>query len=589
MEDSDGENEAPPPGWTKSKSEWEWEQARRKRLERVAEKIKKPGSAKKERAQRAADAVKARNDDAPDIAVGPARTAAGDDADEGALTASPAEAEAPDLEELQTRSSLLAPCDFKDAQIAKEASTAATLRRELTSVQLELEKLKDEYAAKEAPLNVKIKEQRREIQRLTVELEASHATERELDARVAKLEESLARAKAETADAKRKLFIQAEGAESNAELKEHLARQKAELDAALKEAAASKVALDEMRAAAAREEHMHAAKKSADDLGRVNSKIADIEEEMAAEMKSLEKTMLALGSNLKKRNSDILRLNMNQNLQQGQIASFKRQLADAEERLGKGSSKNRREIEVLEDKLKTAVDERKAATVLAEAMMEELSLLQKGYKAALQEQHVVCAALYQESTKTARDLQHAHMSTAQKHVKVQAEVSYGLKALKTETETILDELAQTSTALSDSCRASEDKVQVMNQRVDALGFKVSSERELVDALNQRLADAKRESMAWEKCADQRQTQSEKRSLFSSLSLSLSLSVCVYVCVCVCVCVKRGLSLSFSRTRAPSLCTCAQSSACALGMHAIETTYLFGDHALKFVLVIQCAI
>jgi len=83
MEDSDGENEAPPPGWTKSKSEWEWEQARRKRLERVAEKIKKPGSAKKERAQRAADAVKARNDDAPDIAAGPTRTAAGDDADEG--------------------------------------------------------------------------------------------------------------------------------------------------------------------------------------------------------------------------------------------------------------------------------------------------------------------------------------------------------------------------------------------------------------------------------------------------------------------------------------------------------------------------
>ena len=75
----------------------------------------------------------------------------------------------------------------------------------------------------------------------------------------------------------------------------------------------------------------------------------------------------------------------------------------------------------------------------------------------------------------------------------------------------------------------------------------------------------------------------------SLSRALSLAVCVYVCVCVCVCVKRGLSLSFSRTRAPSLCTCAQSSACALGMHAIETTYLFGDHALKFVLVIQCAI
>jgi hypothetical protein len=90
----------------------------------------------------------------------------------------------------------------------------------------------------------------------------------------------------------------------------------------------------------------------------------------------------------------------------------------------------------------------------------------------------------------------------------------------------------------------------MNQRVDALGFKVSSERELVDALNQRLADAKRESMAWEKCADQRQTQSEKRSLFSSLSLSLSLSVCVYVCVCVCE--KRPLSLFLAYARSISL-------------------------------------
>jgi hypothetical protein len=562
MEDSDGENEAPPPGWTKSKSEWEWEQARRKRLERVAEKIKKPGSAKKERAQRAADAVKARNDDASGTAAGPAWTAAGDDAGGGALIASPASdpaaAEADVEELLQTRSSLprsslQALCDLKDARIAKDASTAATLRRDLNSVQLELEKLKDEYAAKEAPFNIKIKEQKREIKRLTVELEASHATERELDMRVTKLEESLARAKAETADAKRKLFIRAEGAESNAELKEHLARQNSELDAALKEAAASKVALDEMRAAAAREEHMQTAKKSADDLGRVNSKIADIEEEMAAKMKSLEKTMLALGSNVKKRNCDILRLNMNQNLQQKQIASFKRQLADAEERLGKGSSKSRRELEML----KTAVDERKAATVLAEALMEELSLLRKGFKAALQEQHVVCAALYQESTKTAQDLQHAHMSTAQQHVNVQglsAEVSSGLKALKTETETIFDELSQASTALSDSCRASEEKVQVMNQRVDALGLKVASERELVYALNQRLADAKRESMAWEKCADQRQTQCEKRSLFSSLSLSVSrsLSLSRALSLSLALCEKSSLSLVLERARSISL-------------------------------------
>ena len=540
MEDSDGESEAPPPGWTKSKSEWEWEQARRRRLERVAQKIKKPGSAKKERA--AARAASALGDDDAEAAV-----------------PSPA-ADAPDVEELlQTRSSLQALCDLKDARIAKEASTAALLRQELAQLQQELEKTKDEkhdletqHAAKEAPLNVKIREQKREIERLEVELAASRAAEQELDKRASELEGGLAKAKAEAADAKRKLFVQAEvakdkeaaqqqaeslqqevdglraavaaseatlqevsrkerdqWAESNAELKEQLAKQKAELDAA------TEAALGEMRLAAAREGGMETARKSADDLGRVNSKIADIEEEMAASMKALERTMLALGSKVKRGNGDILRLNMTAKLQQGQLDSFKRQLADAEERLGKGSSKSRRDVEVLEDKLKTAVDVRKTATMLSESMMEDLSLLRENYKAVLQEQRVVCASLdghMQASSETARDLQRAQTSTAEKDAMVQglsAEVSHGLKQLKTETESILEELAHASVALSDSCKGSEEKVLAMGQRVDALGLKVAGERELVDALNQRLADAKRESLAWEKCAEQRQTQCEK--------------------------------------------------------------------------------
>ena len=539
MEDSDGESEAPPPGWTKSKSEWEWEQARRRRLERVAQKIKKPGSAKKERA--AARAASALGDDDAEAAV-----------------PSPA-ADAPDVEELlQTRSSLQALCDLKDARIAKEASTAALLRQELAQLQQELEKTKDEkhdletqHAAKEAPLNVKIREQKREIERLAVELAASRAAEQELDKRASELEGGLAKAKAEAADAKRKLFVQAEvakdkeaaqqqaeslqqevdrraavaaseatlqevsrkerdqWAESNAELKEQLAKQKAELDAA------TEAALGEMRLAAAREGGMETARKSADDLGRVNSKIADIEEEMAASMKALERTMLALGSKVKRGNGDILRLNMTAKLQQGQLDSFKRQLADAEERLGKGSSKSRRDVEVLEDKLKTAVDVRKTATMLSESMMEDLSLLRENYKAVLQEQRVVCASLdghMQASSETARDLQRAQTSTAEKDAMVQglsAEVSHGLKQLKTETESILKELAHASVALSDSCKGSEEKVLAMGQRVDALGLKVAGERELVDALNQRLADAKRESLAWEKCAEQRQTQCEK--------------------------------------------------------------------------------
>ena len=170
---------------------------------------------------------------------------------------------------------------------------------------------------------------------------------------------------------------------------------------------------------------------------------------------------------------------------------------------------------MLEDKLKTAVDVRKTATMLSESMMEDLSLLRENYKAVLQEQRVVCASLdghMQASSETARDLQRAQTSTAEKDAMVQglsAEVSHGLKQLKTETESILEELAHASVALSDSCKGSEDKVLAMGQRVDALGLKVAGERELVDALNQRLADAKRESLAWEKCAEQRQTQCEK--------------------------------------------------------------------------------
>ena len=128
---------------------------------------------------------------------------------------------------------------------------------------------------------------------------------------------------------------------------------------------------------------------------------------MAASMKALERTMLALGSKVKRGNGDILRLNMTAKLQQGQLDSFKRQLADAEERLGKGSSNSRRDVEVLEDKLKTAVDVRKTATMLSESMMEDLSLLRENYKAVLQEQRVVCASLYghmQASSETAREI-----------------------------------------------------------------------------------------------------------------------------------------------------------------------------------------
>jgi len=190
-------------------------------------------------------------------------------------------------------------------------------------------------------------------------------------------------------------------------------------------------------------------KASSDDLARVNSRIADIEEEMAAGIKSLEKTMLELGSKVKWSNGDLLRLNANAMLQQGQIACFKRQLADADAE----SIKGRREVEVLKDQLKTAVDARKV-------MMEELSLLRNDWKEALQEQSGMCASVDQTASEPARVLQHAHKIAAQKEVMVQglsAEVPSGLKALKPETKTILDEFARASTAPSNFCRDSEEQ------------------------------------------------------------------------------------------------------------------------------------
>jgi hypothetical protein len=232
-------------------------------------------------------------------------------------------------------------------------------------------------------------------------------------------------------------------------------------------------------------------KASSDDLVRVNSRIADVEEEMAAGIKSLEKTMLELGSKVKWSNGDLLRVNTNAMLQQGKIASFKRQLADADDGLAE-SIKSRREVEVLRDQLKTAVDARMAT-------MEELSLLRKDCKEALQEQSVItviCASLDQAASETARVLQHAHKIAAQNQVMVQgliAEVPSGQKSLKPETKTILDENARASTAPGNFYRDSEDQsLSAKNQHmrvssvVGALKAQLEDKDERLSAKDQQL-------------------------------------------------------------------------------------------------------
>jgi len=149
--DSDDDNEGPPPGWTKSKGEWEWEQARRKRLERVAQKIKKPGAAKREKAQRAFDeaaggpaempdarAAGADSEQAQSASKQPAGRGSAVDAEQELIPADPATRL---LAHAGGQVSWQALCDEKDARIAREAIVSAQLRNELVSLREELEQV----------------------------------------------------------------------------------------------------------------------------------------------------------------------------------------------------------------------------------------------------------------------------------------------------------------------------------------------------------------------------------------------------------------------------------------------------------------
>jgi hypothetical protein len=143
MDDSDGESERPPPGWTKSASEWEWEQARRRRLERVAQKMKLPGSAQKG-ARAAAKTDAAETEDEVQSGVRPRRQS-GEDARRQSAHAQMADD--PDINELlQKQNALQALCDLKDSRIAKEAGAAAALRTDLELLRAELEKVSFECA-----------------------------------------------------------------------------------------------------------------------------------------------------------------------------------------------------------------------------------------------------------------------------------------------------------------------------------------------------------------------------------------------------------------------------------------------------------
>ena len=134
MDDSDSGNDPPPTSWTKSKSEWEWEQARRKRLERVAQKIKKPGSAKRENARpsRGAEAEHSSTAGTGSEATTP----------RSASKRSGYEDDVVDREEFaRSQNEWQALCKDKDTRIAKEAAASSQMRKQVAALREELEQV----------------------------------------------------------------------------------------------------------------------------------------------------------------------------------------------------------------------------------------------------------------------------------------------------------------------------------------------------------------------------------------------------------------------------------------------------------------
>jgi hypothetical protein len=136
MDDSDHDNDPPPTGWAKSKSEWEWEQARRKRLERVAQKIKKPGSAKRENA-RSSRGADTQAEHSPTAGIGSEATTP-----RSARKRSGYEEGVVDSEEFaRSQSEWQALCKDKDTRIAKEAAATSQMRMQVATLREELEQV----------------------------------------------------------------------------------------------------------------------------------------------------------------------------------------------------------------------------------------------------------------------------------------------------------------------------------------------------------------------------------------------------------------------------------------------------------------
>jgi len=98
------------------------------------------------------------------------------------------------------------------------------LREELDKMCDQQHETEAQYAAKEAPFTVKMKEQKRQVETLKAELEAANLTGSKLEQHMQELESTLAKTKSDAAEAKRKLFLREEKAPEKDVLQQHVDR-----------------------------------------------------------------------------------------------------------------------------------------------------------------------------------------------------------------------------------------------------------------------------------------------------------------------------------------------------------------------------
>jgi hypothetical protein len=143
--------------------------------------------------------------------------------------------------------------------------------------------------------------------------------------------------------------------------------------------------------------------------------------------------------------------------------------------------------------LNTAIDVQKVAGGWARDLSNEILNMQKDCSSFLQEQENICATL------------DAQAHSTEQNSKLQRELDAERDRAAVLEENLRRKLGSTEQEL-------EQLQNEMAARKDDADRNTVHGAELVEELNQRLAQARRESVAWEKCADQRQLLCQQKAL-----------------------------------------------------------------------------